>query len=66
MGEAEPNSFWDKVLKFIKWKSGRKIPVGRGFFQYSFGIVPRRHPIVSVGEYSFKVILKHNTAYNFL
>ncbi|KAF0762384.1 2-acylglycerol O-acyltransferase 2-A-like [Aphis craccivora] len=48
LGEAEPNSFWDKVLKFIKWKSGNKVPVGRGFFQYSFGIVPRRHPIVTV------------------
>lgn len=47
-GEAEPNSFWDKVLKFIKWKSGNKVPVGRGFFQYSFGIVPRRHPVVTV------------------
>ncbi|XP_022174295.1 2-acylglycerol O-acyltransferase 2-like [Myzus persicae] len=48
LGEAEPNSFWDKVLKLIKWKSGNKVPVGRGFFQYSFGIVPRRHPIVTV------------------
>ncbi|NP_001155383.1 diacylglycerol o-acyltransferase-like [Acyrthosiphon pisum] len=48
MGQAEPNSFWDKVLKLIKWKSGNKVPVGRGFFQYSFGIVPRRHPIVTV------------------
>ncbi|KAL5236281.1 hypothetical protein ACI65C_003691 [Semiaphis heraclei] len=48
LGEAEPNSFWEKVLKFIKWKSGNKVPVGRGFFQYSFGIVPRRHPIVTV------------------
>lgn len=50
LGEAEPNSFWEKVLKLIKWKSGNKIPVGRGFFQYSFGIVPRRHPIVTVGK----------------
>ncbi|KAL4107629.1 hypothetical protein QTP88_017949 [Uroleucon formosanum] len=48
LGEAQPNSFWEKVLKFIKWKSGNKVPVGRGFFQYSFGVVPRRHPIVTV------------------
>jgi len=50
LSEAEPNSFWEKVLKFIKWKSGNKVPVGRGLFQYSFGLVPRRHPIVTVGE----------------
>ncbi|VVC40857.1 Diacylglycerol acyltransferase [Cinara cedri] len=48
LGQAEPNSFWEKVLKLIKWKSGNRVPVGRGVFQYSFGIVPRRHPIVTV------------------
>ncbi|XP_050440929.1 2-acylglycerol O-acyltransferase 2-A-like [Adelges cooleyi] len=47
-GEASPDSFWDKVLKLIKWKSGRLVPVGRGLFQYSFGIVPRRHPIHTI------------------
>ncbi|XP_025420308.1 2-acylglycerol O-acyltransferase 2-A-like [Sipha flava] len=48
LSEAEPNSIWEKLLKFIKWKSGNKVPIGRGFFQYSFGLVPRRHPIVTV------------------
>lgn len=27
------------------------IPIGRGFFQYSFGIIPRRHPVVTVGKF---------------
>ncbi|XP_018568263.1 2-acylglycerol O-acyltransferase 1-like isoform X2 [Anoplophora glabripennis] len=26
------------------------IPIGRGFFQYSFGLIPRRHPVVTVGK----------------
>ncbi|XP_050520821.1 2-acylglycerol O-acyltransferase 2-A-like [Daktulosphaira vitifoliae] len=47
-GEAPPDSFWDKALKLVKWKAGRLVPVGRGLFQYSFGIVPRRHPIFTV------------------
>lgn len=28
------------------------IPIGRGFFQYSFGLVPRRKPITILGEYN--------------
>ncbi|XP_056632411.1 2-acylglycerol O-acyltransferase 2-like isoform X2 [Diorhabda carinulata] len=24
------------------------LPIGRGFFQYSFGIIPRRHPVTTV------------------
>lgn len=27
------------------------IPIGRGFFQYSFGIIPRRHPVTTVGKF---------------
>ncbi|VVC31910.1 Diacylglycerol acyltransferase [Cinara cedri] len=46
--EAEPNSFWGKVMKSIKWKGDNVIPIGRGLFQYSFGIIPRRRPIVTV------------------
>ncbi|KAG5873725.1 hypothetical protein JTB14_035539 [Gonioctena quinquepunctata] len=26
------------------------MPIGRGFFQYSFGIIPRRYPVTTVGE----------------
>lgn len=28
---------------------------GRGLFQYSFGIVPRRHPVTTVGMYRIMV-----------
>lgn len=27
------------------------IPVGRGFFQYNYGIVPRRKPVTTVGMF---------------
>jgi len=27
------------------------VPVGRGFFQYTFGLVPRRKPIWVVGKF---------------
>lgn len=27
------------------------LPIGRGFFQYSFGIIPRRCPVTTVGSY---------------
>lgn len=26
------------------------IPIGRGFFQYSFGLIPRRHVLTTVGK----------------
>jgi hypothetical protein len=26
------------------------VPLGRGLFQYSFGIVPRRRPVTTVGN----------------
>lgn len=29
------------------------IPLGRGMFQYSFGIVPHRHPVHTVGKEKF-------------
>ena len=35
------------------------IPLGRGFFQYNYGIVPMRRPVTTLGEYT---ITKHNTS----
>lgn len=26
------------------------VPIGRGFFQYSYGFIPRRHPITTLGK----------------
>ena len=42
-----------KALKFQEWfkkATGTSLPLinGRGFFQYSFGIIPKRHPITTV------------------
>lgn len=40
--------FWGK---FLENKLGQTVPplyFGRGFFQYSFGLLPRRHPITTV------------------
>lgn len=34
------------------------LPIGRGFFQYSFGLVPRRKPITCVGEYGLTISKK--------
>lgn len=55
-GEVEPNSICDKAMRLFKWKRDNRIPVGRGFFQNSFGIVPRRHPIVTVGMYLLETL----------
>ncbi|XP_050440927.1 2-acylglycerol O-acyltransferase 2-A-like [Adelges cooleyi] len=46
--EVAADSVWHKLLKFINWKSDRVVPNGRGFFQYTFGIMPRRCSIVTV------------------
>ena len=27
------------------------LPIGRGFFQYSFGIIPLRKPVFTVGKF---------------
>ncbi|CAD1480619.1 unnamed protein product [Heterotrigona itama] len=46
-------SFMNKLQIYIRKKIGMApvIPVGRGFFQYSFGIIPRRTPITVVGKF---------------
>lgn len=46
-------SFMHNLQIYIRKKIGMApvIPVGRGFFQYSFGLVPRRTPITVVGKY---------------
>lgn len=43
-------SFMNKLQNYIRKKTGIApvIPVGRGLFQYSFGIIPRRTPITVV------------------
>ena len=43
----------DKVMRFIRKIIGIPLsPVlGRGFFQYSFGVLPQRTPITVVGKY---------------
>lgn len=49
------------------------IPIGRGFFQYSFGLIPRRHelttvvgaaiPVPKVAEPSKELIDEYHTRY---
>ncbi|XP_050440928.1 diacylglycerol O-acyltransferase 2-like [Adelges cooleyi] len=46
--ELSPNSLAVRLSKFINWKEIKYMPKGRGMFQYSFGITPRRHPITTV------------------
>ncbi|XP_043520038.1 2-acylglycerol O-acyltransferase 2-A-like isoform X1 [Frieseomelitta varia] len=43
-------SFMNKLQNYIRKKIGIApvIPIGRGFFQYTFGIIPRRTPITVV------------------
>jgi hypothetical protein len=43
-----------KCQEFIKHTTGIApvIPIGRGFFQYSFGLVPKRKPIYVVGMFN--------------
>lgn len=48
--EHEPGTKWRKFQDTFK-RYTNLAPVhfnGRGFFQYSFGILPRRHPITTV------------------
>ncbi|XP_050523981.1 2-acylglycerol O-acyltransferase 2-A-like isoform X2 [Daktulosphaira vitifoliae] len=46
--DVPTNSIWYKILRLLKWKNDRSIPNGRGLLQYSFGLMPRRCPIVTV------------------
>ncbi|XP_050523976.1 2-acylglycerol O-acyltransferase 1-like isoform X2 [Daktulosphaira vitifoliae] len=46
--KLQPNTIRDKILKIFTMKDIKFMPNGRGIFQYSFGMVPRRHPIVTV------------------
>ena len=47
-------SYMKRLQDFIRKKIGMApvVPVGRGFFQYTFGLIPRRRPITVVGKYS--------------
>lgn len=46
----EPGTKLRRFQDFIKKWTGvaPAIFIGRGFFQYSFGLIPRRHPITTV------------------
>lgn len=57
---AEPGSRMRKLQEFTKKYTG-VAPVfayGRGFFQYSFGLLPQRGPITTVGK-KYTLIYSH-------
>lgn len=54
---------------FLRWvqESWKKVtgvapvlPIGRGLFQYSFGIVPQRRPVTVVGKFDWLVEIFHH------
>lgn len=49
-----PDSLLRRLQTMVKKLTGISplIPVGRGFFNYTFGFVPYRRPIVQVGKCS--------------
>lgn len=52
--QNEPSSYMRKCQNYLKKLTGYPLPIfviGRGFFQYSFGILPHRRRIVQVGMY---------------
>lgn len=50
--DSPPNSFFHRFQEFFRRIIGIApiLPIGRGFFQYSLGLVPRRHKITTVGK----------------
>ena len=60
---ANPPGSWVRAVEefFMKYTGIPSLVfTGRGFFQYSFGIVPRRRPITVVGEcwamFAFQIV----------
>lgn len=51
--ENPEDSFLRKVQETVKKYTGISpmFPIGRGMFQYSFGLLPLRNPITTVGQY---------------
>ena len=44
-------SIQEKIVDKIRWPF--PFFFGRGIFQYTFGFLPRRHPITVVGKFKF-------------
>lgn len=49
---SEPGSKLRKIQEWAKSYTGMApvVAYGRGFFQYSFGLLPKRNPITTVGK----------------
>lgn len=57
---TEKGSLLRRLQEFIRQYTGLAlvIPVGRGFFQTSFGLIPRSHPVHFLGKYLVVKTLK--------
>lgn len=57
----EPGTLLRKVQDVVKKLTGVApvVFIGRGFFQYSFGLIPRRHPIHTVVGAPIETVQNH-------